>query len=264
MKTSCSILLCLLVCFELSCQMPPPSAQPPATSELTRLKITDLLPTETSPVQVHCAFAVLLYCLSPEQMQNVPKALSMLTGRTITFADPAAFESNGLWASAGTYDQTAAVLETLNALGARRLGTKKFLFFQDYPEEINGFPVEAGQTLFYLGSDRIPAAKQVPAGRLALMLRARPDTPQRGFASVRIEPLFQPAFSGFRRAAGSLFETLSFREGRLMTSMTEGDVLVLASPKMEEMSIFSRFFLAPPSKEPAHMLYLIVCQKAGE
>ncbi|HOK66375.1 MAG TPA: hypothetical protein PLV55_06140, partial [Anaerohalosphaeraceae bacterium] len=152
------------------------------------MKITDLAPLQQSTVQVQCAFAVLVWRIPSEKMQDLPRCLPMLSSKGITVSEPSAFESNGLWAAAGSYDQAPAVLSALEQIGAKRLGTKKLLIFQDYPEEITGFPVEAGQTLFYFGTDKIPAGKQVPSGRLSLMLRARPDNPQRGFASVRIEP----------------------------------------------------------------------------
>ncbi|MEJ5259552.1 MAG: hypothetical protein WHS88_05110 [Anaerohalosphaeraceae bacterium] len=245
------------------CQTPP-AVQNPAPAPLPRLKITDLAPREQPAVQMQSAFAVIIWRVPLEKMQDLPRILPMLSSKGITFSDPLAFESNGLWAAAGTYDLAESVLSALEQNGAKRLGTKKLLIFQDYPEEITGFPVETGQTLFYFTSDRVPAGKQVPAGRMSLMLRARPDTPQRGFVSVRIEPLFQPASAGFGRTGISLFESLSFREGRLLTAMTEGDLLVLASPKPEEMSIFSRFFSAPSAKEPGALLFLIVCQKAGD
>ncbi|HPP57294.1 MAG TPA: hypothetical protein PK054_12035 [Anaerohalosphaeraceae bacterium] len=228
------------------------------------MKITDLAPLQQSTVQVQCAFAVLVWRIPSEKMQDLPRCLPMLSSKGITVSEPSAFESNGLWAAAGSYDQAPAVLSALEQIGAKRLGTKKLLIFQDYPEEITGFPVEAGQTLFYFGTDKIPAGKQVPSGRLSLMLRARPDNPQRGFASVRIEPVFQPAVSGYGGIAASFFESLSFREGRVLATMTEGDMLVLASPKPEETSVFSRFFSAPSSKEPGMLLFLIVCQKTGE
>ncbi|HOQ04574.1 MAG TPA: hypothetical protein PKY88_05120 [Anaerohalosphaeraceae bacterium] len=263
MKFSTFLFLWFVGWLGFGCQAPP-AVQNPASAPLPRLKITDLAPQEQPSVQVQSAFAVIVWRVPLDKMQDLPRLLPMLSSKGITFSDPSAFESNGLWAAAGSYDQAPAVLSALEQIGAKRLGTKKLLIFQDYPEEITGFPVEAGQTLFYFGTDKIPAGKQVPGGRMSLTLRARPDTPQRGFVSVRIEPLFQPAAAGYGRAGISLFENLSFREGRLLTSMTEGDLLVLASPKPEEMSVFSRFFSAPTAKEPGMLLFLIVCQKAGD
>lgn len=263
MKFGGFLFLCFLGWFGFGCQAPS-AVQPSAASEISRLKITDLAPLRRSAVQMQCAFAVLIWWVPLEKMQDLPRILPMLSSKGITFSDPSAFESNGLWAAAGTYDLAESVLSALEQIGAKRLGTKKLLIFQDYPEEIAGFPVEAGQTLFYIGTDKIPAGKQMPSGRLSLMLRARPDNPQRGFALVRIEPVFQPAVSGYGGAAVPFFEPVSFREGRLLAPMTEGDLLVLASPKPEEMSIFSRFFSAPSAKEPGALLFLIVCQKAGD
>jgi hypothetical protein len=243
--------------------MPP---APPASSgpSLEGLKITDLAPSKEPAVQLQCAFAVLVWRIPPESQPEIPKVLSMLSSRSLTFSDSAAFESNGLWAAGGTFDQVQAVLSALEQSGAKRLRTKNLLIFQDYPEEIAGIPVESGQTLFYLGAEKMPAGKQVAGGRLSLMLRARPDSPQRGFASVRIEPVFQPAVSLYGGARAPLFEPLTFREGRLLTTMREGDILVLASPKPEPASVFSRFFSDASAQEPGMLLYLIVCQKAGE
>lgn len=257
-----TLVLVLSGWFGFGCQLPP--ASPPAAGpSLAGLKIGDLAPVDSSLDQVRCAFAVLVWRVPQEKLGEIPQVLSMLSSKTILFSDASGFESNGMWAAAGSYSQVPVVLRSLAEIGCRRLGTKKLLIFQDYPEEITGFSVDSGQTLFYFGPEKIPAGKQVPAGRLSLMLRARPDSPQRGFTSVRIEPVFQPAAGGYGMAA-SFFEPFSFREGRLLMRMTEGDFVVLAAPKPEMMSVFSRFFMAPSEKEPGLLLYLVVCQKAGE
>lgn len=266
MKTGYLILLFLPACFGLGCQAPPaaPSTKPLLQSELSRLKMTDLAPSENPSVRLQCSFVVAVYHLPREQLQAVPGAFSMLTTRSLTLSDAAAFEANGLWAATGTFDQAASVVAALGSLGARRLGNKNILIFHDYAEEINGFPIESGQTIVYFGPNKTPLAKQLPAGRLSLMLGARPDSPHRGFASVRMEPLFQPAGYWQGEAGTTRYQTLAFREGRLMTTMAEGDILILATPDPEEASIFSRFFSAPSSKQPGMLLFLIVCQKAGE
>jgi len=253
-----------VVCLSgLGCEVPPTSS-PSVSSEISRLKITDLAPSKNPIVEIQCGFAVVAYRLSSEQAQSVPKTLSMLNIKKTTFSDSEAFESNGLWVAAGTFEQTAEVVDALNKLGAKQLGTKQLFMFQNYPGEITGFSVEPGRTLFYFGAGKTPIAKQVSGGRLSLMLWARPDTPQRGFASVRIEPFFQPGVFLKGGGGNALFENLSFREGRLLTTMAEGDFLVLTVPKEEELSIFSRFFLPAHFQESARLLYLIICQKAGE
>lgn len=264
MKRFCRFFLSSIVCLSgLGCEVPPASS-PPLSSEISRLKITDLAPSEKPVLEMQCGFAVIAYLLSEEQAEAIPKALSILNIKKITFSDPEAFESNGLWATAGVFEQGAEVIDAINKLGAKRLGTKQLFIFQNYPGEITGFSVEPGRTLFYFGAEKTPIAKRVSGGRFSLMLWARPDSPRRGFASVRIEPFFQPGVFLKGPGGNSVFEALSFREGRLLITMTEGDFLVLTTPKPEELSIFSRFFLPGHSQESARLLYLIVCQKAGE
>ena len=44
-------------------------------------------------------------------------------------------------------------------------GSNFFAGFEDYPEEIVGFPVEMGQSVFYFQRDGVIAGKRVPGGR---------------------------------------------------------------------------------------------------
>lgn len=247
-------------CIETSAPVVDNVSRPP------RLKITDLEPIDQVPLEVQCVFSVVLYRLPLKNLPSIPTVLPMLSAKGLHFKDSDGFSANHLWAASGTYFLGPEVISALGRLEAERTGIRKFILFQDYPEEIAGFPIEMGQSIFYLRGDGSLVGKQVPSGRLSLVLRAQPDIPRRGFSLVEIEPLFQPStlrnLSMHHRE--SLFQSISFQEGRFETTMAEGDFIILTATRIQpDSGMFSRFFSDPDDNEAWALLYLILCQQAG-
>ncbi len=243
-----------------------PSPAEPYPTRSPRLKITDLEPSDAVSLEVQCVFSVILYRLPLKEIDSVPDVLSQLSTKRIQFDDPEGFSANHIWAAAGDSAQGPEVVTALGRLEAERIGIKKIILFQDYPEELTGFPVEAGRALFYLRGDGTLAGRRVPAGRFSLVLRAQPDLPRRGFSHVEIEPLFrQAALANLPIATrDSLMQSFSLHEGRFGLDMAEGDFLILSAVKIQQDgSALGRFFLDPDSPETSARLYLILCQQAG-
>ena len=253
-------------CFLMGCTN---TSSPAVTAgpEVPRLKITDLEPSDQKFVKIQCAFSVILYRVPLKNIQSIPKVFSMLTEKGLEFEDPDGFAANGFWAVRGTSAVGPEIVTALGKLEAERAGIKKLLLFQDYPEEIVGIPMENGGSVFRFRNDGTLAGQQVPSGRLSLRLKAKPDVPRKGVTEVEIEPLFKPAalmnLPSLKR--DSLFQSLPFREGQFQTAMEEGDFILLAATRVqEESNTLSRLFLTTEHKQTEALLYLILCQKAGE
>jgi hypothetical protein len=249
----------------MGCQETPPAPVNPEP-DAPRLKMSDLAPLDQSFLSVQCVFSVILYRIAPDKIQMIPDTLSMLSRKSLIFSDAEGFSANGFWAGSGIQPHGPEVVAALTKLGAERIGIKKLLLFEDYPEEITGFPVEPGQSVFYFQGDGMIAGKRVPGGRLSLVLRGKPDTPSKGFALLQIDCLFQPAMmAGIpSQTRAALFESIFFREVRLQTTLTEGDFVVLTAAKIEqESNMLSRLFIDNRAKEPGVLLCLIVCQQTG-
>jgi hypothetical protein len=252
--------------YVIGCQETPPAPVNPESSA-PRLKMSDLAPSDQSFLSVQCVFSVILYRVPLDKIQMIPDTLSMLSRKALIFADPEGFSANGFWAASGIQPHGPEVVAALTQLGAERIGIKKLLLFEDYPEEITGFPVDPGQSVFYFQGDGMIAGKRVPGGRLSLVLRGKPDTPRKGFAMLQIESLFQPTLmAGIpSQTRAALFESIFFREVRMQTTLTEGDFVVLAPLKIQqEANTLSRLFIDTRAKEPSALLCLIVCQQTGE
>ncbi|HPY77752.1 MAG TPA: hypothetical protein PLQ45_07930 [Anaerohalosphaeraceae bacterium] len=267
MKSVCFILCLAVVSFYgLGCQELPSTPASPEP-EGPRLKLSDLAPSDQSFLSVQCVFSVIFYRLTLDKLPQIPDTLSMLNRKTLIFADPEGFAANGFWAASGLQPYGSEVVAALGQLGAERIGIKKLFLFEDYPEEIVGFPVEMGQSVFYFQRDGMIAGKRVPGGRLSLSLRGKPDTPSKGFALLQIDTVFQPTMRrGIpSQTKTSLYENIYFREGRLQTTLAEGDFLVFTSTKTElQAATLTRLLADTRGKEPGVLLCLIVCQKAGE
>lgn len=251
--------------FMTGCTEPPgPVAE--QYPQRSQLKITDLGPADQIPLEVQCVFTVIVYHLPLKNIQSIPSELLMLSSKGLTFDDRDGFSANHLWAGFGIPSLGPDLVTAFGKLEAGRTGIKKFILFQDYPEEIAGVPVEMGQSVFYIRGDGTVAGRRVPGGRLSLVLRAQPDTPRKGFSHVEIEPLFRPTTIPNMpvQSRESLFQSVSFPEGGVQSNMAEGDFIILAATKIQpDSSMFGRFFLEPDSKEPEAVLYLILCQQAG-
>ena len=230
------------------------------------MKFKDLAPSDKLQIKTQCIFSVLVYRISLQQIKSIPQTLSMLSSEQIKFEDIEGFQANGFWAGSGTRPQGPQAIAALSRMKAKRIRTQKILLFQDYPEEITGFPIAMGQSIFHLRGDHSPAGQRLPEGRLSLVLTAQPDTPLRGMANLQIKPLFQPSILMHSSAmpAGSIYKPITFQEGHFRANLEEGDFVVLAPRKIQqETNTFSWFFIDTEYKEPAALLYLILCQQAG-
>lgn len=264
-KTQLIIWLGTWLIFIFGCEEIPPAAVNPDPAG-PRLKISDLAPAEQNVLSIQCAFTVIIYRIPLDKIEWIPESLSMLSRKALVFADSDGFAANDFWAVSGVQTLGPEVITALSQLGAERIGIKKLLLFEDYPEEIAGFPMEPGQSVFYFQADGMIAGKRVPNGRLSLALRGRPDTPRKGFATLQIESLFQPSLTGGLsvQTGKSLFEAISIREVRFQTTLSEGDFVVLAATKIQQdVNTLSHFFVDIRSKQPSALLYLIICQQAG-
>lgn len=264
-KTQIIILLSTWLIFILGCEEVPLAAVNPDPAG-PRLKISDLAPSEQNVLSIQCAFTVIVYRIPLDKIQWIPESLSMLSRKALVFSDSDGFAANDFWAASGIQTLGPEVITAITQLGAERIGIKKLLLFEDYPEEIAGFTTESGQSVFYFQADGMLAGKRVPNGRLSLALRGRPDTPRKGFATMQIDSLFQPSLtSGLSVPSGkSLFEAISIREVRFQTTLAEGDFVVLAATKIQqEINTLSHFFVDIRARQPSALLYLIICQQAG-
>jgi len=246
-------------------ESPPPVVE--TDLQTHRLKIADLGPSELDSIKVQCVFSVVPYRLPVKSIKSIPEALSMLSDKGLRMEDPDGFSANGFWAAEGPQTVGPNVVTALQKLGAERIGIKKFLLFQEYSEEITGLPITMGQSVFYFRDDGTLTGRRVPGGRLSLVLSAQPDTPRKKMAEVRIETVFrQTSFPNLSSLSqGSLVQSISFKEGSLQATMAEGDFIILAATKIQQDSnTLSHLFLDFRSDEPVAILYLILCQQAGE